>query len=68
MKIKFKNGSTVETIDTDSNSVTRGIRSNFITAPCYDTLQNEWVMMTLDMREPMDRYIPEWFLKINELN
>lgn len=66
MKINLSNGSTLQSIETETN--TRGIRSNFITTICYDTVKDEWVMMTLDMREPMDRYIPEWFLKINELN
>lgn len=60
MKIKFKNGSTIDTIDFQTDNNNKGNRSNFTTVPCYDTLQNKWVMIMLDMREPIDRFIPEW--------
>ena len=60
MKIEFKNGSTIETIksETDTNTNMRGIMSNFITTVCFDTVQNEYVVKTLDLREPIDRYVP----------
>ena len=60
MKIKFKNGSTIETIksETETNTNRRGIMSNFITTVCFDTVENEYVIKTLDLREPIDRYIP----------
>ena len=65
MKIEFKNGSTIETIKskTDTkNTNRRSIRSNFITCMCYDTIDDEYTMKTIDMREPIERYIPEWLL------
>ena len=60
MKIEFKNGSTIETIksQTNINENRRGILSNFITTLCFDTVENEYVVKTLDLREPVDRYVP----------
>ena len=62
MKIEFKNGSTIETIksETDTNTNMRGIMSNFITTLCFDIVENEYVIKTLDLREPIDRYIPAY--------
>lgn len=62
MKIKFTNGSTIETIKskTDTNENRRCIMSNFITTVCFDTVENEYVIKTLDLREPIDRYIPAY--------
>ena len=34
--------------------------SNFITTVCFDTVENEYVIKTLDLREPIDRYIPAY--------
>ena len=64
MKIEFKNGSIIETIKskTDTNTNKRGILSNFITTLCFDTVQNEYVVKTLDLREPVGRYIPAYFM------
>ncbi len=64
MKIEFTNGSTIETIKskTDTNTNKRGIRSNFITTVCFDTVENEYVIKTLDLREPIDRYVPAYFM------
>lgn len=69
MKIEFKNGSTIETIksQTDTkNTNRRGIMSNFITTICFDTVENEYVIKTLDLREPINRYVPSNV--INECN
>ena len=68
MKIKFKNGSTIETIksQTDTNTNIKGIMSNFITTICFDTVENEYVVKTLDLREPVDRYVPAMSL-MNEI-
>ena len=62
MKIEFKNGSTIETIksETDTNTNMRGTMSNFITTLCFDTIENEYIIKTLDLREPIDRYIPAY--------
>lgn len=64
MKIEFKNGSTIKTIksQTETNANKRGIMSNFITTVCYDTIENEYVWKTLDLREPVGRYIPAYFM------
>lgn len=65
MKIKFKNGSTIETIKSQvniNNNNTRGNRSNFITCMCYDTIDYKSIMKTLDMREPIGRYVPEYLI------
>ena len=64
MKIKFTNGSTIETIKsgTDTNTNMRGIMSNFITTVCFDTVKNDYVVKTLDLREPVGRYIPAYFM------
>ena len=42
MKIEFKNGSTIKTIksQTETNANKRGILSNFITTVCFDTVEN----------------------------
>ena len=66
MNIKFSNNSALKSIETENNR--RGIRSNFITCMCYDTIDDEYTMRTLDMREPIDRYIPEWLLMRNIIN
>ena len=68
MKIEFKNGSTIETIKskTYTNTNMRGIMSNFITTLCFDTVENEYVVKTLDLREPIDRYVPA-FTIMNEI-
>ena len=65
MKIEFKNGSTIETIksQTDTkNTNRRGIMSNFITTLCFDIVENEYIVKTLDLREPIGRYIPAYFM------
>lgn len=46
MNIKFSNNSTLKSIETENNR--RGIRSNFITCMCYDTIDDEFIMKTLD--------------------
>lgn len=56
MKIKFKNGSIVEHKGRDS--VVRGVRSNFITLPCYDTWTDKVVWATIDIRSDTKRFIP----------
>ena len=66
MNIKFSNNSTLKSIETENNR--RGIRSNFITCMCYDTSDDEFIMKTLDLREPIDRYVPEWLLMRNIIN
>ena len=38
----------------------RGNRSKIIGSQCYDTETDQWVLMELDMTQPIDRYIPEW--------
>lgn len=58
MSINFENGSTINLIESNSNQ--RGNRSNFVTIMCYDVFNNEWVLKTLNTREPIGRYIPEW--------
>ncbi len=65
MEIKFKNGSTIKTIDTDSGSITRGVRSNYITCPCYDldNPDSEPIMVCIDIREPMNRFVPVEYFK-----
>ena len=62
MKIEFTNGSTIETIksETDTNTNMRGIMSNFITTLCFDIVENEYIVKTLDLREPIDRYVPAY--------
>ena len=70
MKIKFTNGSTIETIksETDTNTNMRGIMSNFITTVCFDTVENEYVWKTLDLREPVERYVPAMSLMSATIN
>ena len=62
MKIEFKNGSTIETIKSKTDTNTRGVMSNFITTVCFDTVENEYIVKTLDLREPIGRYIPAYFM------
>lgn len=38
---------------------TKTKKTNFITILCFDTVENKYVIKTLDLREPIDRYIPE---------
>ena len=46
----------------DNNNV-RGVRGNFISCVCYDTEDEVWCFVEdLDMRKPLDRYIPEWIM------
>ena len=66
MNIKFSNNSALKSIETENNR--RGIRSNFITCMCYDIIDDEYTMRTLDVREPIDRYVPEWLLMKNIIN
>ena len=61
MNIKFSNNSTLKSIETENNR--RGIRSNFITTICYDAIENKYVWVTLDMREPLGRFIPEYLME-----
>jgi len=58
--IEFKNGSKISSIPAKN---VRGVRSNFISMPCLDIETGEMVFKTLDMREPIDRYIPEYILE-----
>lgn len=48
----------------------RGNKCNLIITNCYDIENKEWSMVELDMREPIDRYIPEYMFEIykNNLN
>lgn len=66
MNIKFSNNSALKSIETENNR--RGIRSNFITCMCYDIIDDKYTMRTLDVREPIDRYVPEWLLMKNIIN
>jgi hypothetical protein len=47
----------------NKNKTIRGVRSNFISCECYDTQDEVWVFVEdLDMRKPLDRYIPVWIM------
>lgn len=54
----FRNGSQIKGVQ--SNKSVRGIRSNFITTLCLDLDTGDWIIKTIDMREPLDRFIPIW--------
>ena len=58
INIKFNNGSEITSIHTDNN--VRGIRNNFITCNCYDVETDDWIIKIIDMREPINRFVPEW--------
>jgi hypothetical protein len=60
MSINFQNGSSIKVNDCNEGINIRGTRSNFITVNCFDTETQEWVIKTLDIRIPFDRYIPEY--------
>lgn len=69
MRIDFKNGSSIKTIDEDNKS-RRGLRRNFIDVLCLDTVfKNKpvYVWHRVDLREPNnDRYIPVYLLQDHE--
>lgn len=45
-------------------TVIRSERSNFICCVCLDLETGDWVIVeNLDMRKPLDRYIPEWIVE-----
>lgn len=56
-RLSFKNGSSVEVIECAEN--TRGERSNYIWCNCYELETNHCVFKRIDLREPIDRFIPE---------
>ncbi len=58
MDIKFNNNSRINTLDYTGNM--RGERSNFVEGNCYDLETGNWVFMTIDLRKPIDRFIPEY--------
>jgi len=67
MNIKFDNGSEIKSIHTNNNI--RGERSHFYTCNCYDIETDTWIIKTIDMREPIERFIPEWcFMQGDDTN
>jgi hypothetical protein len=68
MLFEFKNGSYIKQLtpqNTEEN--VRGLRSDFISCMCYDLETEQMVFLEdLDMRKPIDRYIPEWYLKVGD--
>lgn len=69
MEIKFKNGSYIKTLTTQNTEETvRGLRSNFISCMCYDLETEEMVFVeSLDMRKPIERYVPAWYWKLGDI-
>jgi hypothetical protein len=45
------------------NKTVRGNRSNLVITECYDTETKEWCTIELDLRDPITRYIPEYFMQ-----
>ena len=60
--IKFSNGSTLKTIQNNSSSTKRSIKSNLITTLCLDIVKNQWTIKTLNLTEPIERYIPKYYI------
>ena len=60
MKRKFKNGSQIN--DLKSGGTNRGNRSNIMTTLCLDLETGETVFKDIDMREPLERYIPMYIV------
>ena len=68
MEIKFVSGSYVKQLTPQNTcEAVRGLRSNFISCMCYDLETEQMVFVEdLDMRNPIERYIPEWYLKAGD--
>lgn len=63
-EIKFSNGSVLKTIQNNSPSIKRSIKSNLITTLCLDIVENQLIIKTLNLTEPIKRYIPEYLLNM----
>jgi hypothetical protein len=50
-------------MDMYNKNITRGNRNSFVTINCWDFETGEWVIKTLDFREPIERYIPEYIMQ-----
>ena len=59
--IKFDNGNEINALSYDpAVELFRGKRAKTMGAHCYDTETGQWILVELDMTQPIDRYIPEW--------
>lgn len=47
----------------DSLNIVRSERSNLITTLCLDLEIDNWIVKTIDLREPLERFIPIWIVE-----
>ncbi|MFV0515802.1 MAG: hypothetical protein ACK5MV_00180 [Aminipila sp.] len=56
-------GNYLPKVDNKLNKIKRSERSNIITTLCLDLKTDKWIFKTLDMRKPLERFIPFWIVE-----